>query len=105
MGIDQRVAADGAEISGNPARLALCRQIVARLDPADLEIWGHPIETFWKPLDDLAGKTVAPRPKKLDRYRLERKAIVTLRAQVQKHEALRNLLKRMRLGADVLLRE
>lgn len=93
------------EISGNPARLELCRGIVARLDPADLEIWGHPIETFWKPLEDLAGRSVSPKPKKLDRYRLERKAIVALRARVQKSEGLRRLLKRARLAADVLLRE
>jgi hypothetical protein len=94
-----------SEVSGNPSRLALCKQIVARLDPADLATWGHPIETFWQPLEALGGKSVPSKPKKLDRYRLERKAIVTLRAQVQKHEALRNLLKRMRLGADVLLRD
>lgn len=93
------------EISGNPARLALCRDIVARLDPEDLAIWGHPLETFWKPLDDLAGRSVAPKPKKLDRYRLERKAIVALRKQIQKHGALRKLLQRARLAADVLLRE
>lgn len=93
------------EVASDPARLKLCKDIVARLDPADLATWGHPIETFWKPLEDLAGKSVAPRPKKLDRYRLERKAIVALRGQVQKHEALRGLLKRVRLGADVLLRD
>jgi len=94
-----------SEVSGNPARLALCKQIVAKLDPADLAIWGHPIETFWKPLDDLAGRAVAPKPKKLDRYRLERKAIVALRGQVQKSPGLRKLLTRARLAADVLLRE
>lgn len=93
------------EVSGNPARLALCRQIVAKLDPADLATWGHPIETFWKPLDDLAGRSVAPKPKKLDRYRLERKAIVALRARVKKSPGLRKLLKKARLAAEVLLRE
>jgi hypothetical protein len=94
-----------SEVASDPARLALCKTIVAKLDPADLATWGHPIETFWKPLEDLAGKAVAPKPKKLDRYRLERKAIVALRSQVQKNEGLRNLLKKVRLGADVLLRE
>lgn len=94
-----------AEVSGNPERLALCREIVARLDPADLETWGHPLETFWKPLEDLAGKSVAPKPKKLDRYRLERKAIMLLRGQAQKNAAFRKLLQRARLATDVLLRE
>lgn len=94
-----------SEVASEPARLALCKKIVAKLDPADLAIWGHPIETFWQPLEDLTGKAFAPKPKKLDRYRLERKAIVALRGQVRKSEALRNLLKRIRLGTDVLLRE
>ncbi|MFN2424895.1 MAG: sulfotransferase, partial [Candidatus Binatia bacterium] len=93
------------EVSGNPARLALCRQIVAKLDPDDLATWGHPIETFWQPLDALEGRTVASKPKKLDRYRLERKAIVVLRGQAQKNRAFRKLLQRARLAADVLLRE
>lgn len=94
-----------SEVSGNPARLELCKQIVARLDPADLETWGHPLETFWKPLEELGGRAVPARPKKLDRYRLERKAIVTLRAQVKKSAALRRLLHRVKLASDVLLRD
>lgn len=93
------------EVAAVPSRLELCRQIIARLDPEDLAIWGHPIETFWKPLEDLAGRSVAPKPKKLDRYRLERKAIVTLRAKVQRSPGLRRLLGRLRLATDVLLRE
>jgi hypothetical protein len=93
------------EVASDPARLDLCRSIVAKLDPDDLALWGHPLETFWKPLEDMAGKEFKPKPKKLDRYRLERKAIVVLRAQVQKSDKLRDLLKRLRLGADVLLRD
>lgn len=94
-----------SEVSGNPARLELCKQIVARLDPADLETWGHPLESFWQPLEELGGRAVPAKPKKLDRYRLERKAIVTLRAQVKKSAALRRLLHRVKLASDVLLRD
>lgn len=93
------------EVAADPDRLALCRDIVARLDPDDLATWGYPIETFWKPLEDVAGRAAAPKPKKLDRYRLERKAIVKLRAMVQQNPALRRLLQRGRLAADVLLRD
>jgi hypothetical protein len=93
------------EIASDPARMALCRSIVDRLDPADLALWGHPIERFWEPLDRAGASDRKPKPKKLDRYRLERKAIVGLRKRVQRSAALRRLLERMRLGADVLLRD
>ncbi len=92
------------EIAGDPARRKLCEQIIERLDPADLETWGHPIDTIWAPFEELSGGSAPPK-KKLDRYILQRKAIVVLRRQVGRSEALRKLLKRVRLGADVLLRE
>lgn len=93
------------EIASDPRRLGLCKQMVERLDPADLEIWGHPLEGFWTPLDRAGASGAAPKPKKLDRYRLERKAIMALRAQVGQHAWLRRRLQRLRLAADVLLRE
>jgi hypothetical protein len=91
------------EIAANPDRLALCREIIARLDPADLALWGHPAESIWQPLE--AGGITAPAPKRFDRYRLERLMIVKLRALVQRSALARRLLGTMRLGADVLLRE
>ena len=94
-----------AEIAGNPARLELCQDIIARLDPADLETWGHPLESLWQPLEEAAGTSAKPAAKKFDRYRLERKAIVKLRSQVKKSPGLRKMLHTMRLGADVLLRD
>lgn len=93
------------EIASDPARLALCRSIVERLDPDHLALWGHPLEGFWQPLERAGSSGLKPKPKKLDRYRLERKAIVTLRRRVQRMPVLRRLLERMRLGADVLLRD
>jgi len=93
------------EIAADPERLRLCRDIVARLDPADLAVWGHPLETFWQPLEAAGAANLAPRPKKLDRYRLQRRLIVLLREQVRRHPALRKPLRQLRLAADVLLRE
>ena len=58
-----------------------------------------------KPLERVAGTEAKPKRKKLDRYRLERKAIVALRKRVRSSRALRRLLLRVRLGADVLLRD
>lgn len=92
-----------AEIAGRPERIDLCRRMIAALDPEDLALWGHPVETLWKPLE---GAHVAPPgTKKWSRYRVERLLIVRLRDQVRRHPTLRRLLDRLRLAADVLLRE
>ena len=94
------------EIASRPERVDLCRQIIARLSPDDLALWGHPLdENFWAPLDRAAGAPVAPTRKALDRYRLERVAIVRGRALVQRSPRLRKLLATTRLAADVLLRD
>ncbi len=92
------------EIASAPDRLRLSREIIGRLDPADLALWGHPAETIWQPLE-AAGPAAKPRRKVLDRYRLERMLIVKLRALVQRQPLLRRCLGTVRLGADVLLRE
>jgi hypothetical protein len=93
------------EIATDPERLRLCRDIIARLDPDDLALWGHPIETIWHPLDAAAGTALTPEKKPWTRYRIERQLIVSLRRQVQRFPALRRLLGTVRLGTDVLLRE
>lgn len=95
-----------AEIASQPDRMTLCRDIVARLDPQDLETWKHPLgESFWAPLERASGQSQTPKKKKMDRYRLQRAAIVKGRTAVRKVPGLRALLKQARLAADVLLRE
>ena len=93
------------EIAADNARMKLCRRMIERLDPADLEIWGHPIETIWEPLERSGGRTAPAKKKWFDRYRLQKKVIVVLRRRASKSARLRRLLMTMRLGADVLLRE
>ncbi len=92
-------------IASNPARLQLCREMVAHLDPADLALWGHPLERFWKPLESAGASGLKPASEKMSRYRLERMLIVRLRDQVRRRGGLRRLLQRVRLATDVLLRE
>jgi len=94
-----------AEIASLPARLKLCREIVARLDPADLGVWGHPLDGFWKPLEAAGARGVQLSKKQLTRYRLERQLIVSSRRQVRRSPALQRMLKTIRLAVDVLLRE
>jgi len=92
-----------AEIASDPDRLALCQEMIAKLDPADLALWGHPLEGLWGPFERASGSK--PKAKKLDRYRLQRKAIVKLRAFVGRYGVIRRLLGRARLVLDVLLRD
>ena len=93
------------EIAAHPDRMALCRQIIARLDPADLALWGHPLDAIWHPLEAAGAAGAGATRKRLDRYRMERYLIVKLRALVQRRPFLRRWLGTVRLGADVLLRE
>jgi hypothetical protein len=93
------------EIAASPDRMQLCRQIIGRLDPADLALWGHPLDTIWEPLEAAGASGKTPGRKTLDRYRVERMLIVKLRALVQRRPFLRRALGTLRLGADVLLRE
>ena len=94
-----------AEIASQPDRLELCRRIIDRLDPADLEIWGYPVERIWDPLKEAGTSGIVPTKKKLDRYRLQRLLIVRLRKAVGRSTTLRRWLATIRLGADVLLRD
>lgn len=94
-----------AEIASQPDRLELCRGIIERLDPADLETWGHPLGGIWDPLEAAGASGIVPGKKKLDRYRLQRLLIVRLRKAVARSATLRRWLGTLRLGADVLLRD
>jgi Sulfotransferase family len=101
----ESIAKWATEIASSPDRLRLSREIIARLDPADLATWSHPVEGLWQPLDAAGAAGTKPPKKALDRYRMERFLIVKLRGLVQRQPILRRLLGTMRLGADVLLRE
>jgi len=81
------------------------RDIVARLDPDDLALWGHPIEAFWEPLDRAGGAGKAPVKKKLDAIDCSARRSSSSAPRCSEARRLRKLLGRLRLGADVLLRE
>jgi hypothetical protein len=95
------------ELAADPAKLALTRAMVEKVAPEDFATIGYPLDSFWAPLDERLGAPASPngRPRALDRYALERKAIVHGRALVQKSDKLRGLLNTVRLTCDVLLRE
>jgi len=93
------------ELASDADKLKLMRNVIEQLDPADLETLGYPLDTLWQPLEEAAGTSASPRKPKLTRYRLQRKLIVTLRAQAQKGGLFRTLLTKAKLISDVLLRE
>lgn len=92
------------ELKHDQEKRALMERVIAQLDPADLATLGYPLETLWKPLAE-AGDVAPPTAPGFNRYRLQRKVIVELRAQAQKGGAFRKALEKVRLTADVLLRE
>ena len=93
------------EVATDPAKLAIVRDMIEKIDTADLETWGYPIETLWKPLEDLGDEVTPPKKPKLNMYRLQRKTIMKLRGTVKKSNFLRGLLGKMKLFCDVLLRD
>lgn len=92
------------ELAHDPAKLALMQEVIARVDPADLEQIGYPAESLWSPLQE-AGAVAPPAKPRLDRYRLQRKAIIRMRAMAQRTPLVRKALQTLRLATDVLLRE
>jgi len=93
------------DLASDLAKLGLMRRVISQLDPDDLKTLGYPAETLWKPLEEVQGRTIAPKKAFLTRYRLERKLIVALRRRAQKGRLLRRLIEKTRLACDVLLRE
>ena len=93
------------ELGSDEAKRTMMERIIERLDPDDLAMLGYPVDTLWAPLNEAGGRVTSPKRARLTRYRLQRRAIIRLRRMAGKPGWLRNLLKRVRLALDVLLRE
>jgi hypothetical protein len=92
-----------AELTGHPAKIAQCQEILARLADEDLETWGYArtdLEAELAAIDPKGPRK--PRPR-LTRYRLERQVVTRLRRNIH-HNALGALVRRIRWACDVLLR-
>jgi hypothetical protein len=92
------------ELSADADKREMMQGITAKLDPADLETLGYPVDELWQPLEE-AGVRPVPKTPKLTRYRVQRKLIVRLRALARRNAFVRGWLKRVQLACDVLLRE
>ncbi|NLN93622.1 MAG: sulfotransferase [Candidatus Hydrogenedens sp.] len=95
-----------AELHGDPSKLALARKMITALNPDDLALCGYPTDMLWQALENIDESNFkAPKKSKLTRYRLQRKLIMFFRRLARKSAVFRNLLKKLRLAADVFLRD
>jgi hypothetical protein len=94
-----------SELAADSAKLAIVKDMVSKLDPEDLNIWGYPMETLWEPLEKIGDGVAPPKKQKLTFYRLQRKAIVGFRNIVKNSGFLQGLLRKIKLFCDVLLRD
>jgi len=90
------------EVKHDPVRRAMLERMVRRISDADLQAWGTPREHLWDPLEQ--ARPTGPRSRPWDRHHLERKVLVRLRKNVH-HGPLGPVLRRVKFGLDVLLRE
>lgn len=96
------VARWAQEMAGDAGKVTQAREILARLDDADLETWGYTRAKIAADLDGVPN-VAPPRTRRLDRYALERRLLVRLRRNIQ-HNAFGRLVRRVRHVCDVLLR-
>ena len=95
------------ELAADSSKLEMARQIVAELDPEDLELWGYPIDSLFEPLEHLADEPLQPDRSlrwRLNPYRIQRKVLLALRKDIHTSH-LGRAVKRVRYYCDVLLRE
>jgi hypothetical protein len=91
-----------AELRADERKRALAEQMIARLDDADLELWGWPRARVFDALRE-AGGVEAPKPV-VNAYTIQRKVMLALKKDIHSrpHGAI---VKRLRYYCDVLLRE
>ena len=89
--------------AGQPAKVAQAREILARLDDADLAAWGFDRAGLEAELAAVPAAGAPRRRAPLTRHALERRILVALRRDIH-HNAFGRLVRRIRTVCDVLLR-
>ncbi len=94
------------ELRDDAAKLTLAQDLIARLDPADLEQWGYPVSSIFDPLHQAAGSDKPPKSTlpKMNNYVFQRRVLIALKKDIH-NRPHGKLLKRLRYYCDVLLRE
>jgi hypothetical protein len=91
------------ELLSDPDKLALARDIVARLSDEDLDSWGYPRATLFAPLEGQSAAKL-PKPPLLNKYVLQRRVMLALKKDIDKRPHGR-MVRRLKYYCDVLLRE
>jgi hypothetical protein len=95
-----------AELLEDPDKLALARDIVSRLDPDDVKLWGYDRESLFAPLEaaQAEGRDLTYKKPKVNGYVLQRKIMLALKKDIDRRPHGR-LIRRVRYYCNVLLRE
>lgn len=93
------------DLASDSEKRSLMQDIISRLDPDDLAVWGYPIERFWEPLENFGAAAPKPVRPGWSTYRIQRTLIVGLRKTARRSGVFRAALRKVRLACDVLLRE
>jgi hypothetical protein len=91
-----------AELADDEAKLDVARDMIDRIEPADLATWGTPRHTVFDALEQAGG--AAPPSRTVNAYTLQRRVLMALKKDIHSR-AHGKLLKRVRYYCDVLLRE
>ncbi len=100
--VTDSVARWAAELADDPDGRRVAEDQLATLDARDVETWGYKLDDVRAELAR-ATPANAPKPRKLTRYRLERRVLVTARRLIR-GGPLERLVRKIRLYCDVLLR-
>lgn len=93
------------ELAQDDAKLALAQDIVARLDPRDVQLWGFDKEQLLAPVEAAPARAHKPFKKpKMNSYVFQRKVMLALKKDIDKRPHGK-LIKRVRYYCNVLLRE
>lgn len=89
------------ELASDPSKRALAEDIVASLDPSDVELWGFEHEAL---LPDELGAAAKPKKLKTNSFILQRRIMLALKKDIRQRPHGK-LVERLRYYCNVLLRE
>ncbi|NNE18880.1 MAG: sulfotransferase [Myxococcales bacterium] len=91
-----------AELAHDSDKRALAEQMIARIDPANLEAWQWPLDALWAPIE-MAGGAPAPKPAR-NSYTFQRRVMLALKKDIHSRPHGK-IVKRVKYYCDVLLRD
>jgi hypothetical protein len=91
-----------AELAHDASKRTLAEHMIARIDPADLEVWRWPAEALWAAVETAGGQP-PPKPAR-NSYTFKRRVMLALKKDIH-NRPHGKLVKRVKYYCDVLLRE